>query len=87
MGHNQVKARPASRSLWGLFKDTFTSRATPLTVLDLLAPATSIPPSLHRPGPRGCQREPALPHPIPPQGRSHHVSLVTARDAAWTRER
>jgi hypothetical protein len=87
MGHNQVKARPARRSLWGLFKDTFTPRATPLTVLDLLAPATSIPASLHRPGPREPQREPALPHPIPSQGRSHHVSLVTARDAAWTRER
>ena len=83
MGHNQVTARPARRSLWGLFKDTFTRRATPLTVLDLLAPATSIASSLHRPG----QREPALPHPIPSQGRSHHVSLVTARDAAWTRER
>ena len=86
MGHNRVTPRPARRSLWGLFTDTFTPRATPLTVLDLVAPCTSSPRSLHRPGPGECQREPALPHPIPPDGRSHQVSWVTAGGAAWTRE-
>jgi hypothetical protein len=86
MGHNRVKPRPARRSLWGLCKDTFTPRATPLTVLDLVAPGTSTSRSLHRPGPGAGQGEPALPHPIPPHGRSHHVSWVTACGAAWTRE-